>query len=185
MRELSLNILDIVMNSIEAEATRVIIVVEELQSKNLLRIRIKDNGRGMDEDFAQKALDPFVTTRTTRTVGMGLPLFRQLAKQSGGDLEIKSQPGVGTLVTATFQIDNLNRPPLGRMADSLVNLIVGALNVHFAYLHRTDDGHFCFDSYWLFGRMAEKESDIYDLVAPAKELLQKELKAIKSIFRSN
>ncbi len=180
MRELSLNILDIVTNSIEAEATRVIIAIEERQSQNLLRIRIKDNGRGMDEEFVSKALDPFMTTRTTRSVGMGLSLFRQSAEQSGGDLDIQSQPGVGSLVTATFELDNINRPPLGNMAESLVNLIVGSIDVHFCYLHKTDFGHLCFDSYWLFARMAESESDIYDQVAPAKRLLREKLKEIKS-----
>jgi len=180
MREIALNILDIVMNSIEAEATRVIIMVDDFQKQNILRIRIKDNGRGMDEDLVKRALDPFVTTRTTRPVGMGLSLFRQLARQSGGDLEIKSQPGAGSLVTATFQLNNLNRPPLGDMADSIVNLVIGAMDVHFVYSHRTDVGKMCFDSFSLQSRAAQTGDALAVLAAPAKTDIRNKLREINS-----
>ncbi len=180
MRELSLNILDIVTNSIEADASRVIIVIEEFQSTNMLRLRIRDNGKGMDKNLVNKVLDPFVTTRTTRAVGMGLSLLRQLAVQCGGDLLIKSAPGKGTTVAAMFQLNNLDRPPLGDIADSIVNLIIGSPDVHFVYIHKTDIAAMYFDSFWLPARMEEEGVSIYSLVSPAKDIIRQKLIKIKS-----
>ena len=180
MRELSLNILDIATNSVEAEAGRIIIVIEELNSQNLLRIRIKDNGRGMEKDFVKKVLDPFVTTRSTRSVGMGLSMFRQLAQQCSGGLLIQSALNVGTLVTATFELNNLDRPPLGDVADSIVNLAIGAIDVHFAYLHRTDFGNMCFDSFSLLNRMADTGETFYLQAPQAKRNIRAKLHAIQS-----
>lgn len=180
MRELALNILDIVMNSVEAESTRIIVAMDELVSENLLRVCIKDNGRGMSEEMIRKVTDPFVTTRTTRSVGMGLPMFRHLARQCGGELNIQSEPGVGTLVTATFKLNHLNRPPIGDMADSIVNLIIGSIDVHFYYAHQTDSGHLAFDSFWMLARMAERECGLYEVVGPAKEHIKEKLREINS-----
>lgn len=181
MRELSLNILDIVTNSVEAEALRVILYIEESIKSNLVRITIRDNGRGMDPETVQKVIDPFVTSRSTRSVGMGLPFWNLAAMQAGGHMEIKSEKGVGTVVIAEFQLNNLNRAPLGNIAETWVNLILGAIDVHFYYLHRTDNGVMRFDSYWLLARMAEQECSIYELVAPAKETIKRRLKEIGSI----
>jgi len=180
MRELSLNILDIVTNSIEAQASRVILTIEELGRENLFRIRIRDNGRGMSEEMTRKVLDPFVTSRTTRSVGMGLPMLSQQASMSGGSVTIKSTLGVGTLVTAEFKNNNLNRAPLGNIADTVVNLVIGSLDVHFYYIHKTNQGRFCFDSYWMLGRAAEQDCSLYDLVEPAKETIRKKLLLIHS-----
>ncbi|MBN1561568.1 ATP-binding protein [candidate division KSB1 bacterium] len=180
MRELALNILDIVMNSVEAGASRIIVAIDERASANRLCVRIRDNGRGMNEEMVQRVLDPFVTTRTTRSVGMGLSMLRQIARQCGGDLTIRSQPGRGTLVTTMFQLDSLNRPPIGDMAESIVNLILGSLDVHFFYAHKTDAGSFTFDSFWLFGRMAERNCQIVEMTSPAKKYIKEKLKSIAS-----
>ena len=178
MRELALNILDIAMNSVEAEATRIIIAVDELKARNLLRVRIRDNGRGMSEKLVNTVLDPFVTTRTTRPVGMGLSMFRQIAQQCGGELTIKSELDKGTLVLATFQLNSLNRPPMGDIADSIVNLIIGSLDIHFCFAYKSDNCSFCFDSFWLFARMAERDCQIHQLVGPAKDYIRQKLKGI-------
>ena len=180
MRELALNILDIATNSVEAQSSRIIIAVEELQSQNLLRIRIKDNGRGMEKEFADKVLDPFVTTRSTRSVGMGLSMFRQLAQQCGGELAVQSIKHIGTLVTATFELDNFNRPPLGDMADSVVNLAIGAIDIHFVYVHCTDFGKMRFDSFSLLSRMVETDDALPGLAAPAKTSIRTKLREIQS-----
>jgi len=181
MRELSLHILDIATNSIEAKSSRVIIAIEESVAKNLLRITLRDNGSGMSAEMLEKVGDPFFTTRTTRSVGMGLSLFRQAAQQCNGDLSIDSALGKGTTVLAAFRLNSLNRVPLGDMAETMVNLILGAQNVHFCYVHRTDHGKFCFDSYWLLARMAEQNCSIYDVIDPAKEWIRHELQRIQSI----
>jgi hypothetical protein len=180
VRELSLHILDIISNSIEAEASRVLLVIEELKSQNLLRIRIRDNGRGMSDDFLAKVLDPFVTSRSTRSVGMGLSLYKHASEQAGGKFHLESKLGVGTQVTAEFQLNNYNRAPLGDISNTIVNLIVGALDVHFLYLHKTDLAWFSFDSYWMFSQMDKRECLIYDLVGPAVSRINQRLKQIVS-----
>jgi hypothetical protein len=180
MRELSLNILDIVMNSVEAEATRIVLAVEEIASRNLIRIRIRDNGRGMSDELKARVLDPFVTTRTTRSVGMGLSMFRQIAVACNGDLTLTSTLGMGTTVTISMMLNHLNRPPMGQITDSIVNLIMGSLDIHFYYLHSTESGKLCFDSYWMFGRMAERDCSIYDMAAIARDHLNAELERIRA-----
>ncbi len=180
MRELSLHILDIATNSIEAGATRVIIVVEELASENLFRIRIRDNGKGMTKEMQEKVLDPFVTTRKTRPVGMGLSLFKQAARCCNGEFKLVSELEKGTTVTAEFQLNSLNRAPLGDMNSTIINLIMGAPDVHFAYIHRTDSGKFCFDSYWIYGQMAEGVSSFYKAGQMAKQQIEKLLLQVSS-----
>ena len=89
MKELSLNILDIVQNSVSAKATLIEILLAE--TDETLRITIKDNGKGMSPDFLSTVMDPFSTTRKTRKVGMGIPLFKLAAEQTGGELTIASR----------------------------------------------------------------------------------------------
>ena len=90
MRELSLHILDIAQNSIKAEAECLRIVVIEDIEADKLTIKIKDDGTGMDSDTVKKVIDPFYTTRTTRTVGLGIPLFKTSAEACDGFFEITS-----------------------------------------------------------------------------------------------
>ena len=111
MQELSLHILDIAQNSIAAKASLVEIEIEEDKKKDLLTIKIKDNGTGMDEETSRKVSDPFFTTRTTRKVGMGIPLFAQAAQSCGGDLKIYSKKGKGTTIEATFILSHIDRAP--------------------------------------------------------------------------
>ncbi|HOT97140.1 MAG TPA: ATP-binding protein [bacterium] len=181
MRELSLHILDVVTNSIEAGASRVILWIDESVASNLLSIRVRDNGRGMTREMIERVMDPFVTTRTTRPVGMGLPLLQQAARSCGGDLEITSAPGEGTTLRATFALNSLNRAPLGDIAATVVNLIIGAPDVHFVYVHQTDSGHFSFDSYWIYARMAERDCSQYELVTSAQIRIQQGLQQIGAI----
>lgn len=107
MQELSLNILDIAENSVKAGADRIVIDIEENGSS--MKICIADNGKGMDEPTVQRLTDPFYTTRTTRKVGMGVPLFQMAAEQTGGSLRVESiqapAPEHGTRVTAEFHTD--------------------------------------------------------------------------------
>ena len=103
MREISLNILDIAQNSVKAEASKVEIGI--LAENNLLTIYVSDNGKGMSKEFLASVTDPFTTTRTTRKVGMGIPLFKMAAESTGGSFSIESELGKGTTTTATFVID--------------------------------------------------------------------------------
>ena len=108
MRELSLNILDIAQNSISAGAPLITIEVSENRTDQTLLIGIYDNGRGMSEEQVKSVIDPFFTTRTTRKVGMGIPLFKMAAEQTGGSFTLTSQVGVGTSVEAVFKTDSID-----------------------------------------------------------------------------
>ncbi|MDY7036870.1 MAG: ATP-binding protein [Thermodesulfobacteriota bacterium] len=133
MEDLSLHILDIVENSTKAGATLVEISIKEEIAKDLLQIVIRDNGDGMDQEMVKKALDPFVTTRTTRRVGLGLSMLLQASKEANGNLSIKSEPGLGTEIKATFQVSHIDRKPLGDMGSSMITLIAGNPDVDFIY----------------------------------------------------
>jgi hypothetical protein len=133
MQDLSLHILDIVENATMAGATLIEIHVSEDISKDLLKITIKDNGRGMDAAMLKGVKDPFVTTRTTRRVGMGIPLLEQAAKETGGNLKIISEAGKGTEVVATFQESHIDRRPVGDMGATLTTLIMGNPDRDFIY----------------------------------------------------
>ena len=138
MQDLSLHILDIVENATKAGATLIEIYVSEDINKDLLQITIKDNGRGMDAAMFKGATDPFVTTRTTRRVGLGLPLLEQAAKETGGNLLITSEPGKGTKVVATFQESHIDRRPVGDMGATLTTLIMGNPDLDFIYFSNLD-----------------------------------------------
>ena len=144
MKELSLNILDVAKNSVTAGATKIDILVEETPER--LTITITDNGCGMSPEFVSQVTDPFTTTRTTRKVGMGLPLMKMEAQMSGGDLSIESQVGKGTRVTSWFDPGNIDMPPLGDLASSITTLIQGSPDIDFVFTHRTPQGEYTLDT---------------------------------------
>lgn len=142
MRELALHILDLVQNSIEAGATEVLLEIIEDSAADRLTIRVTDNGRGMDAQTQKRVLDPFVTTRKTRRVGLGLPLIDMSTRQCGGYLRIISEPGKGTTVEAVYQRSHLDRPPLGNIVDTVKSLIIGNPDLDFSYRHQVDSAVF-------------------------------------------
>lgn len=155
MKELSLNILDITNNSIKAKADKIEISVTESLIKNEIKISIRDNGCGMDEAFLAKVTDPFVTTRTTRKVGLGIPLFKQGAEDAGGSFRIQSTVGVGTEITATYRLDHLDRPPIGDISSTIISLIQANDQIRFIYTHQTDQGRFVLDTDDLHAQLGE------------------------------
>ena len=145
MRELALHILDIAENSITAGADQIKILVEEDLRKDLLRIQIKDNGKGMDAETLVKITDPFVTSRTSRKVGLGIPFFKAAAEACEGTFNIQSNPGQGTMVEAVFTHSHIDRMPLGDLTGTLMTLIIGSPEVHWVFEYRLDQEHFLFD----------------------------------------
>ena len=136
MLELALHVLDVLQNTAEAGATLVRLVIVEDQPADCLTISVTDNGRGMDEQTARRVLDPFYTTRTTRHVGLGLPLLAAAAEGAGGGLMIRSQPGQGTTVETTFQLSHPDRQPLGDMAGTLLAFLLAGRAPDLVYEHR-------------------------------------------------
>ncbi len=146
MKELSLHILDIVQNSVKAKATEIKIDINESREENLLEISIADNGCGMSEELLARVKDPFATTRTTRKVGMGISLFEAAAQQCGGHLEIDSELGMGTTLYVCFELDNIDRAPVGDMAETMVTILMSAPEINYVYTHRRSGGEFVFDT---------------------------------------
>ena len=146
MRELSLNVLDIAQNSIAAGASLTEILVKINTAESTLLIGIYDNGKGMSEEQVKSVMDPFFTTRTTRKVGMGIPLFKMAAEQTGGSFTITSQLGVGTRVDALFKTDSIDFTPLGDMASTVATIVSMNEDKDFVYTHSVDGNEFVFNS---------------------------------------
>ena len=165
MRELSLNVLDIAQNSIAAGAALTEITVQEDTADDRIVITVKDNGRGMTPEQVRKVSDPFYTTRTTRKVGMGIPLFRMAADMAGGGLSIASAPGKGTTVTATFVRSHIDRMPLGDMTGTVVALIRMNPDRDFRYVRRYNDREFALDTRELRGVLGDVPLDTPEVAA--------------------
>lgn len=142
MRELSLHILDIAQNSIVAEADEIRIAIIEDYKDDRLAICIKDDGRGMDQETVAKVIDPFYTTRTTRKVGLGIPMFKQAAELCEGNFTIESKPGVGTDIVAEFKHSHIDRMPLGNMSDTLITIINSSAKIDLVYTHEIGEEKF-------------------------------------------
>ncbi|MBE0638245.1 MAG: ATP-binding protein [Bacteroidales bacterium] len=146
MKDLSLHILDIVHNSIRAQASLIIISISENPEADEYLLQIRDNGTGIPPEVLPNVTDPFTTSRKTRKVGMGLALLKQNAEMTGGGIEIKSTFGKGTDVKCWFNLQHIDRPPIGDISGVLLQLIIAFQHVHFAYHHQTNSGEYLFDS---------------------------------------
>ena len=153
-----MNILDIVQNSIRAEASLIEIIIEEKPDSDIFSFTVKDNGCGMDEEMVKKVTDPFVTTRTTRKVGLGISLLKSLAQQTGGDIELKSEVGVGTVIRADFSYHHIDRQPLGDISAVMVSLISMNPTLDFVYTHYFGEKSFVLDTRELRAVLGEEVS---------------------------
>lgn len=144
MKELALHLLDVAQNSLTAGATEVDVSFQF--RKGWLTLTIRDNGRGMEPDFLAAVLDPFTTSRTTRSVGLGLPLLRLTAEQTGGSLTVESAVGQGTTVEAVLDTGHIDCPPLGNLGETVSLLIQGAPQVEFTFTYDRDGAVFRLDT---------------------------------------
>lgn len=146
MRDLSLHILDIVQNSIKANASVVTVRIGEVAQNKHLVLEIEDNGVGMEDDFLIRVEDPFMTSRTTRKIGLGIPLLKESALKCGGKFNIYSKRNVGTKVSATFSINHIDRLPIGDISDTMITLISANPNIQFILLMESMEGTFKLDT---------------------------------------
>lgn len=133
MKDLSMHIMDILQNSTRAKAKNITLEVAEDHSADTLTLVFKDDGCGMSPEMVKNVVNPFFTTRTTRKVGLGLPLLKQNAEMTGGSMNIESAEGVGTTVTAVFGLSNIDRPPMGDLAGTMVLTIAAHPEIHFVF----------------------------------------------------
>ena len=143
MEDMSLHVLDVAENALTAGADRIEIRVLEQSEEGIMKIEIEDNGCGMDEQMVNQALDPFYTTKADKRVGLGLALLAQAAGEAGGNMEIQSSPGKGTVIRATFQLDHPDLKPLGDMIETMAVLVGGHRQVQFVFDHRRDGVVIC------------------------------------------
>ena len=140
MRELALHILDIVENALQADAHHVKLSIVEDRNADRLTITVQDDGRGMDAETVAKVRDPFYTTRSTRHVGLGIPLLEAAAERCAGELAIQSKPGQGTTVTAVFQHSHIDRAPLGDLPSTLMAILLHERPTDLEYTHCIVEG---------------------------------------------
>jgi hypothetical protein len=178
MQDLSLHILDVAENGITAGADLIQITVEEDTEEDRLIITIEDNGRGMTPDFVARALDPFVTTRTTRKVGLGLSLFQQSAQAADGDMKVDSTPGVGTKIRVRMSHKHIDRKPLGNMTETVTTLIQGNPDVDFLYIHRKNGKEFTLDTREIKSELEEVAINNPEVVGLIQENLRLSLEEI-------
>jgi anti-sigma regulatory factor (Ser/Thr protein kinase) len=182
MRTLSEHILDIIQNSIAAKAKLIEIIVREDKKNDLCSLIIKDNGCGMNEEILKKATNPFFTSRMTRKVGLGLSLLKQNAEQANGSFHLNSEIEKGTIVTADFQLSNIDRPPLGDIWNTYYLTILSHDELEVNYLHKTEKGEFFIQSSEIkemLGDISLKQKEIKDAII---ELIKNNLSDIETLI---
>lgn len=146
MTEISLHILDLAQNAISAGARHIGIDVEEDAAANLLTVSIQDDGCGMDAEMVQRVQDPFVTSRKTRKVGLGIPMFREGCLRCDGSFDLISHPGEGTRIRGSYRLDHIDRQPLGDLAGTTFLLVSANPALDFRLSHRVNGREFAFDT---------------------------------------
>jgi hypothetical protein len=185
VREIALHLLDIAENSVAAQSRNIRIAVHENLQRDLLSVSVIDDGRGMSEQTAQQVLDPFYTTRTTRKVGLGIPLLKLAAEMSDGGLSLVTELGKGTKVEASFRHSHIDRMPLGDLAVTFLTLLVSYPHIHWVFDYQIIDhdgksDEFNFDDVELktvLGDMSMTEPQILKFV---RGMLEEGIEAIAS-----
>ena len=178
MKELSLNILDIAENSVKAGATLTRITVNE--TEETLTLTVEDDGCGMTDEILKSVTDPFYTTRTTRKVGMGIPLLKMAAEMTGGGVEITSRhedefpDSHGTTVTARFNKKHIDFTPLGDVTESIATLIQGHPDTDFLFTHRTDGKTVTLDTREMRAVLGDVPLNSYEVICWIKEYLKEQ-----------
>ena len=139
MREISLHLLDIAENSVAADGKNISVHVHEDLFNDRLSASVIDDGRGMDAETAQQVQDPFFTTRTTRNVGLGIPLLKEAAEMAEGSFSLQSEPGKGAWLEAEFRHSHIDRMPLGDLSSTFLTLLISHPHIDWTFLYRVTD----------------------------------------------
>lgn len=180
MKDLALHILDILQNSVTAGATLVKLQIDEVPGKEEYLVKFMDNGKGMDAEMVKHVTDPFFTTRTTRKVGLGLPLLKQNAERTGGRMTIHSEPGKGTEVDVMFVYSHIDRLPTGDIPGTLALTVSSYPAIDFIYAHNTPEGTFIFDTIEIKETLGDLPINNPQVIAFMKDLISDNLKAINA-----
>ena len=171
MRELSLNVLDIVQNSITANANLIEIELIEEINNDILKINIFDNGKGMTDEQIKSVTDPFYTTRTTRKIGLGIPRFKMAAEMSGGSFKIESTVGVGTKIYTSYIHSSIDRMPVGNINETVSMLIRMNPDIDFVYTHTFNEKSYSLDTRELREQLEDVPLDTPEVIDWINEYL--------------
>ena len=178
MRDLSLHLLDLAQNSISAGASLVSIAIT-VDSNGFLTLTLRDDGRGMSPELLQRVTSPFATTRTTRKVGLGIPMMMENAQRAGGTLSLESAEGVGTTLTATMDTKNIDCLPLGDLCGTLLSLMLtNPLSPDFLFEGSTPSGQCSFDTRAVRAVLGELPLNEPSIAAWLKDALTEEIEPI-------
>lgn len=170
MREIALHLMDIAENSVAAGGQNIRIEVHEDLKSDLLTTCITDDGRGMDAETAKNVMDPFYTTRTTRKVGLGIPLFKLAAEMSEGGLSLVTESGKGTKIEAYFRHSHIDRMPLGDISSTFLALLVSRPEIHWVFIYQTTDKNGNVDNFEFDD--AELKNELSDMPITEPEILK-------------
>ena len=178
MNELSLYILDLVQNSISAGAKLVEIRIVVSRGEDRITVLIQDDGCGMTPEFLKRAVSPFTTTRTTRKVGLGIPMIKELCELCQGSFEIESQVGVGTALHLSFRLSNIDLPPMGNLAETMLTLVNGAPEKpEFLLEYAVDGDSFEFDTRQIRQALGGVPLDTPEVLGWMRDYLQEGIEA--------
>jgi hypothetical protein len=182
LKELSLHLLDIAENSIAADAKNIRIMISENTSTDLLQMSVKDDGRGMSEEMAAQVTDPFITTRTTRKVGLGIPLLKFAAESCNGFLVINSRRGEGTEIAVQFQRSHIDRMPMGDLASTILHLVIANPQIHWLFEYRFNDQATVFDDAPIKQELGDIPMTEPDVLTVLQEMIQKMIHEVNPQF---
>jgi hypothetical protein len=171
MKDISLHLIDIIQNSIAANANKIIIGINASLDADRLKITVSDNGIGMDKEMLSQVTSPFVTTRTTRKVGLGISLLKASAEITGGELEISSEKGKGTILKADFIISSIDRIPLGDVSETMVSAILTDSNIEFDLILESHKEVFEFKTVEIKEKLGEVPITDFEVLAWLKEFI--------------
>lgn len=178
MKELSLHVYDLMENSTAANAKDVFLTIRDSMADNIFHFTIKDNGKGMSPEFLARVTDPYTTSRTTRKVGLGLPLIKMNSEHCGGGMHIDSEVGVGTTLQFWFQHNHWDRPPMGDLVGTLVMLVSQHEDIHFVIRYITDKDEFVFDTDEVREALGGMSMNNLEIIGMLKEMIAENLSDI-------
>lgn len=173
-----MHVYDLMENSTAANSTEVQLTIKDSLKDNIYAFTIVDNGKGMTPEFMAKVTDPYTTSRTTRKVGLGLPLIKMNTENCGGGMKLQSEVGKGTRLDFWFQHNHWDRPPMGDIAGTIVMLCAAHQDIHIVYRHITDDGEFVFDTNEIKEALDGMDMNDVKVFNWLKEMVQENLEEI-------
>ena len=178
MKELAMHVYDLMENFTAANSTEVKLTIRDSLKDNIYAFTIEDNGKGMTPEFMAKVTDPYTTSRTTRKVGLGLPLIKMNTENCGGGMKLQSEVGKGTRLDFWFQHNHWDRPPMGDLAGTIVMLCAAHEDIHIIYKHITDEGEFVFDTDEIHEALDGMSMNDVKVMGWLKDMVQENLEAI-------